>query len=104
MGRMRRNCSRYDRDLSRGCIRLSKPAEMAAWALRNNPGWNLERVQATMNGTENNIRVDLVKPIPVLILYATVAVDEEDHTYFFDDVYGYDPQLDSMLKKGYPYP
>lgn len=48
--------SRYDRDLSHGCIRLSKPAEMAAWVLRNNPGWNLERVQATMNGTENNIR------------------------------------------------
>jgi len=24
--------------------------------------------------------------------------------FFFDDVYGYDKQLDEALKKGYPYP
>ena len=92
------------RDLSHGCIRVQNPADLAAWALRNNPGWNLERVQAMMNGTQDNVTVNLVKPIPVLILYGTVAVDEKNNVFFFDDVYGYDKQLDEVLKKGYPYP
>ena len=93
-----------ERDLSHGCIRVQQPADLAAWALRNNPGWNLERVQAMMNGTQDNVTVNLEKPIPVLILYGTVAVDEKNHVFFFDDVYGYDKQLDEALKKGYPYP
>jgi L,D-transpeptidase YcbB len=92
------------RDLSHGCIRVEKPADLAAWALRNNPGWNLERVQAMMNGTQDNVTVNLEKPIPVLILYGTVAVDEKNNVFFFDDVYGFDKQLDEVLKKGYPYP
>ena len=92
------------RDLSHGCIRVQKPADLAAWALRNNPGWNLERVEAMMNGTQNNVTVNLEKPIPVLILYGTVAVDEKNNVFFFDDVYGYDKKLDEALKKGYPYP
>ena len=93
-----------ERDLSHGCIRVQKPADLAAWALRHNPGWNLERVNAAMNGTENNVTVILEKPIPVLILYGTVIVDEKNNTFFFDDVYGYDKELDAALKKGYPYP
>jgi len=48
--------------------------------------------------------VVLEKPIPVLILYSTVVVDEKNNVFFFDDVYGYDKQLDEALKKGYPYP
>jgi murein L,D-transpeptidase YcbB/YkuD len=92
------------RDLSHGCIRVQNPADLAAWALRNNPGWNLDRVKATMDGTDNNVTVNLEKPIPVLILYGTVAVDEHNKVFFFDDVYGYDKQLDEALKKGYPYP
>jgi L,D-transpeptidase YcbB len=96
--------SQEERDLSHGCIRVEKPADLAAWALRNNPGWNLERVQAAMNGTQDNVTVNLEKPIPVLILYGTVAVDEKNNVFFFDDVYGYDKQLDQALNKGYPYP
>jgi murein L,D-transpeptidase YcbB/YkuD len=93
-----------ERDLSHACIRVQKPADLAAWALRNNPGWDLQRVQAMMNGSEDNVTVDLEKPIPVLILYGTVAVDEKNNVFFFDDVYGYDKQLDEALNKGYPYP
>lgn len=57
-----------------------------------------------MNGDQNNVTVNLEKPIPVLILYGTIAVDEDNKTFFSDDVYGYDKQLDEALKKGYPYP
>jgi L,D-transpeptidase YcbB len=37
--------SRSRRNFSSGCIRVEKPAELAAWVLRNNPGWTVERVQ-----------------------------------------------------------
>jgi L,D-transpeptidase YcbB len=42
--------SRSRRDFSHGCIRVEKPAELAAWVLRNNPGWTLEKVRQGMQG------------------------------------------------------
>jgi L,D-transpeptidase YcbB len=96
--------SRTVRDFSHGCIRVQQPADLAAWALRNNPGWTLERVKATMNGTEENVQVNLVTTIPVLIVYGTAAVDEQHQFHFFDDIYGYDAELEAALAKGYPYP
>jgi L,D-transpeptidase YcbB len=92
------------RDFSHGCIRVEKPANLAAWVLRNNPGWDLERVTQTMNGAQNNIQVNLTTTIPVLIVYGTVTVNEENQLRFFDDIYGYDAKLEAALAKGYPYP
>jgi L,D-transpeptidase YcbB len=68
--------SRSRRDFSHGCIRLEKPADLAVWVLRNNPGWSLDRVRSTMNGATTQ-QVNLAHPIPVLILYATVIVTED---------------------------
>lgn len=96
--------ARSRRDFSHGCIRVEKPAELAAWVLRNNEGWTLERVQATMNGSKDNVQVNLIKPVPVLILYGTAVVDPNNQVHFYDDIYGYDTDLDKVLAKGYPYP
>ncbi len=38
--------SRSRRDFSHGCVRVEKPAELAAWLLRDQPPWTLETVQA----------------------------------------------------------
>ncbi len=90
------------RDFSHGCIRVEKPADLVAWVLRNNPGWDLERVKATMNGEKNNLQVNLVTRIPVLIVYGTATVNEENQIRFFDDIYGYDAELEKALAAGYP--
>jgi L,D-transpeptidase YcbB len=92
------------RDFSHGCIRVEKPAELTAWALSNNPGWTLERVQGAMERGQDNWQVNLTKPIPVLILYGTAVVDETGVVHFFDDLYGHDAALENVLAKGYPYP
>jgi L,D-transpeptidase YcbB len=92
------------RDFSHGCIRVQKPADLVAWVLRNNAGWDLERVMATMNGEKNNLQVNLMTRIPVLIVYGTAAVNEENQIRFFDDIYGYDAELEKTLAAGYPYP
>lgn len=90
------------RDFSHGCIRLERPADLAAWVLRNNPGWTPERIRAAMNGGTTQ-QVNLAQPIPVLILYATVIVLEDGIVHFYDDIYGQDAALDKALAKGYPY-
>lgn len=95
--------SKSRRDFSHGCIRLEKPADLAVWVLRNNTGWDMDRVRAAMNGTTQQ-QVNLTKPIPVLILYATVIVTEDGVVHFYDDIYGHDATLEKVLEKGYPYP
>lgn len=96
--------SQTRRDFSHGCIRVEKPAELAAWALRNNSGWDLARVEAAMKTGKDNVQVNLTQPIPVLILYGTAVVEDDGTVMFFDDIYGHDATLEKALAKGYPYP
>jgi len=91
------------RDFSHGCVRLEKPADLAVWVLKGNPGWDSDSVRAAMNGTPNQ-QVNLTHPIPVLIVYGTVVVTEDGIVHFYDDIYGHDAALEKVLAKGYPYP
>jgi len=96
--------SRSRRDFSHGCIRVEKPAELAAWVLRNNPGWTLERVQQGMQSGKDDVTVNLAKRVPVFIVYGTALAYENGEVHFSDDIYGHDASLAAALKKGYPYP
>jgi murein L,D-transpeptidase YcbB/YkuD len=96
--------SQSRRDFSHGCIRVEKPDELAAWALADQPQWTLAKVRSTMQAGQDNVQVNLSKPIPVLILYGTAVVEEDDTVHFFDDIYGHDKELEEALAKGYPYP
>src|SRR6202044_2333146 len=44
---------------SHGCIHAQEPAKLAAWLLRNTPGWNLERVERAMREGRDNVRVNV---------------------------------------------
>ena len=48
------------------------------------------------------MQVHLTTRIPVLIVYGTVAVNEENQIRLFDDVYGCDEGLERGLREGYP--
>ena len=96
--------SQSRRDFSHGCIRVEKPAELAAWVLRDKPDWTLERVRAAMETGKDNVQVNLTNPVPVLILYATAVVYEDNQVHFFEDIYGHDAELEKVLAQGYPYP
>ncbi len=95
--------SRARRDFSHGCIRVQDPAALAAWVLRDKPGWTLDKIRAVIDGNQT-IQVNLDKPIPVLILYSTAVVEPDGEVRFFDDIYGYDAELEKALAAGYPYP
>jgi len=96
--------SRSRRDFSHGCIRVEKPAELTAWVLRNNPGWTVEKVQQGMQNGKDNVTVNLVKRVPVFIVYGTALTYENGDVHFTDDIYGHDARLATALAKGYPYP
>jgi len=92
-----------DRAISHGCVRVQDPAKLAVWVLQGDPTWTNERIEAAMNASQSQ-RVNLPKPIPVLVLYTTAAVAESGEVGFFADIYGQDAQLEQELAKGYPYP
>jgi murein L,D-transpeptidase YcbB/YkuD len=96
--------SQSRRDFSHGCIRVEQPAELAAWVLRDKSEWSLQRVRAAMQTGKDNVQVNLTTPVPVLILYGTAVVDEQNEVHFFDDIYGHDASLEKLLARGYPYP
>jgi murein L,D-transpeptidase YcbB/YkuD len=95
--------ARARRDFSHGCIRLENPARFAEWVLRNSGEWSAERVQQAMDEGPLSQRVDLARPLPVVIYYVTAVVRPDGTPAFYDDVYGHDVRLEQELAKGYPY-
>jgi murein L,D-transpeptidase YcbB/YkuD len=85
---------------SHGCIHLERPAEFAFWLLRNKPGWNVERVEASMLNGRNGTRVNLTGQVPILIFYGTALV-ENGEVHFYKDIYGHDTALKAALIQGY---
>jgi murein L,D-transpeptidase YcbB/YkuD len=110
--------ARSRRDYSHGCIRVQDPVALAEWALRGDPEWTQEHILAATKDQyprnkkqkrpeagegEEPFQVKLPKPIPVLILYATAYVEENGDVAFFDDIYGYDKDLERALASLRPY-
>jgi L,D-transpeptidase YcbB len=96
--------SRARRDFSHGCIRVQQPAALASWALRNNPGWTLERVEQAMQSGHDNVTVNLAERIPVFIIYGTALAYGNDEVHFYDDLYGHDAKLARAFSQGYAHP
>ena len=92
------------RDFSHGCIRLQEPEKLADWVLQDQPQWTPDSIHDAMENGEDNKIVSLLHPIPVRIFYQTARVDDDGKVYFFDDIYGYDKEMEDVLAKGDPFP
>jgi len=95
---------RTRRDYSHGCVRVQKPADLAAWVLQGQGDWDLDKVNDAMNDGPDNHTIVLKTQLPVVIFYLTARVDEDGQVDFFDDIYKYDADMESVLAKGPPYP
>jgi L,D-transpeptidase YcbB len=82
------------RAFSHGCIRLSRPADLA-YSLLERTGMDRNAVDQVWAGGENT-RVDLPRKIPVHLIYAT-AFSSENGIEFRTDVYGRDAKLYAAL-------
>lgn len=78
-----------NRAFSHGCIRLSKPFELARYLLRNNPNWPDAAIKNAMNSRRERY-VTMDQPVPVSISYYTAWVDRSGTVHFRDDIYGWD--------------
>ncbi len=96
--------NRTRRDFSHGCIRLQEPEKLAAWVLHDQPQWTPDAIENAMENGEDNKVVVLKNSIPVRIFYATARVAEDGTVHFFDDLYGYDKDMEDVLGKGDPFP
>ena len=85
--------ARSRRDFSHGCIRVEEPAALAAFVL----GWDVEKVEAAMNGKRNDNYVRLAESVNVRILYSTAVARANGDVHFFDDIYGHDVELAKVL-------
>jgi murein L,D-transpeptidase YcbB/YkuD len=89
--------SEEKRTMSHGCIRLSRPLELAAYVLgREDHSWTLERVKQVVGTGERKV-VNLDTPMPVHILYRTVIATPDGVVRFGHDVYGRDRLLAKAL-------
>jgi murein L,D-transpeptidase YcbB/YkuD len=84
------------RALSHGCVRLDEPARFAAYLLRDQTGWDVERIKKAMNDSIP-ATVRLKKRYDVYIDYITAWVDENDSINFREDIYGHDKRQLQLL-------
>jgi len=95
---------RSRRDFSHGCIRVQNPVDLAVWVLQGQGDWDEDKVQEAMSDGPDNKTVSLKTPLPIVIFYLTAIAGEDGHTHFFDDIYGYDAEMQKVFAKGPPYP
>jgi L,D-transpeptidase YcbB len=85
------------RAFSHGCIRVSDPVALATEVLRGAAGdWTRDRVLEAMSG-DATLHVVLAQPVHVLILYGTALATEDGAVHFFEDIYGEDRRLETLL-------
>ncbi|QMU28748.1 L,D-transpeptidase family protein [Adhaeribacter radiodurans] len=84
------------RAFSHGCIRVSEPARLAAYLLRDYPQWTPQKIKAAMEaGKEQTITLE--KVLPVYIVYFTAFIDAQGNINFRKDIYDRDERLAEML-------
>lgn len=88
------------RAFSHGCIRVSRPSELASFLLDTpEDPWSTERVQLLIDSGKNQ-RVKLPEPVHIHITYRTAWVDLDGAIHFRPDVYKRDAKVAAVLFPG----
>ena len=87
---------RAERALSSGCVRVEKPAELAALLLADAERWSAQALQAALDSGRTRT-VGVGRDVKVLLHYATAALDDTGAVLLRNDIYGYDAAIVSAL-------
>lgn len=87
---------KQERFLSSGCVRVPDPLRFAELVLSSEGGWTAEKIQAVIDGAENQ-RVNLGAPLPVHLYYRTAWADPDGTVQFRRDIYGRDQESAESL-------
>jgi L,D-transpeptidase YcbB len=77
---------RAERNLSSGCVRIEHPFALADLLLAESPGWSPQRRDEILDSGRTT-RIDLPRPMPIVLTYYTAWVDETGTLQFREDVY-----------------
>ena len=85
-----------ERALSSGCVRVERPAELAALLLADAERWSAQALQAALDSGRTRT-VGVGRDVKVLLHYATAALDDTGAVLLRNDIYGYDAAIVSAL-------
>lgn len=83
---------RQARNFSSGCVRVQEVRDLAAWLLKDTPGWDRARIDQVITSGEHK-DVSMLRPVPVYLMYLTAWVGEDGVVNFRDDVYDRDRKV-----------
>ncbi|MFD1256641.1 murein L,D-transpeptidase [Mucilaginibacter terrae] len=87
------------RTFSHGCIRVSEPAKLAGFLLKNSKQWDAKNIEQAMNAGKERY-VNLLTKVPVFIAYLTAFTDRNNKLNFRKDIYQLDEHLAAMILAG----
>jgi murein L,D-transpeptidase YcbB/YkuD len=87
-----------ERAFSSGCIRIEHPFELAELLLEGNVGWDRGSLIQAVDSLDTR-SISLAEPITIILMYWTVAVDENGAVSFNRDIYQRDPPIIQGLGK-----
>lgn len=89
--------SKFDRLASHGCVRLEKPADLAALMLKTTPEWQPAQVDAVL-ASGKTVRATMAEPVAVYLLYWTAFANADGQVGFREDPYSWDSQLAAKIE------
>lgn len=92
---------RAERNLSSGCVRIEDPFVLADLLLAGSPEWSPQRRDEIL-ASGRTTRIDLPRPMPIVLTYFTAWVDETGTLQFREDVYDRDPAVLAALDDRVP--
>lgn len=87
--------SRSDRAHSSGCVRVSQPAALAEYMLKDTV-WESSRIRRAMNAG----KIEIARPansVQVFLSYMTAFISDDGQLQLADDIYGLDKDLIARL-------
>jgi murein L,D-transpeptidase YcbB/YkuD len=92
--------SKASRAYSHGCIRVSKPKDLAVKLLEGTD-YDRKKIDGIVE-THETTRVNLPQPVDILLMYWTCGIDPEGRIFFVPDIYERDQaalrELDKLMR------
>jgi L,D-transpeptidase YcbB len=98
----RKPFGRARRDASHGCIRLEDPRRFARWLLPDTATWDDRWLDDALR-RDSSLVVEVPRPRPVMLMYATAMSRQNGETEFYPDIYLHDEKLRTRIARGYPH-
>jgi L,D-transpeptidase YcbB len=85
------------RTLSHGCLRVWKPMELAEMILKEDKGWDHDKIAELDKSGPLNNEIAITKEIPIHLVYFTAWVGDDGKLKTFRDVYGHEKRVTQAL-------